>query len=110
MELHNMLEELPLSALVAQAKEMGLDAGMAHSRADLTSAILDGTPLSPNPVKELRRRIQATIATNWNRFEGLMDRGCQECYLAGQTLCSDLKAIQHWMLIKELYYAMEEGK
>jgi len=107
MELLELLEELPLSSLVSQAKDMGHDAGMAHSREELTSAIMDDIHLRPNPITELRRRINVTIAANWDRFEGLMDRRCQECFLAGQNLCSDLKAIQHWMDVKDLYHSLE---
>ena len=97
------MKEIPHSVLVQRLRDRDFDVGMAHSREELEDAVTNGSVPGPNPVTVLRKRIHDTIAENWQKFDGVMDRKCQECYLAGQKSCPDLQAIQHWMAIRKLY-------
>jgi hypothetical protein len=106
------LIRLPITTLVALAKEKGSNASIVHKKEDLIRVIRRGGDLPDNPVSELRERVRLTLNSNWDQYDGLIDKQCQKCYLSGQTLCHDVRAIGDYRLnIEVVFQALsEKGK
>jgi hypothetical protein len=94
----DLIWSLPRTALVGIAKSQGWEASTVHSKDDLVFAILDGVPLPPDPLQEVRRRVHESIRKNWDRLRHYIDPDCEECYRNGQQKCTDLRAIADYLI------------
>lgn len=109
MDEEDVIWSLPRTALVGIAKAQGWKASTVHSKTELTAAILNGEPLPPDPMQEVRKRVHESIRKNWQRLKPYIDPDCEECHRNGQQLCTDLRAAADYLInIKLMTIPQEE--
>lgn len=91
------LSSAPISVLIRAAKKAGGDASLAHTREQLLDFLLDDTPLPPNPIGVIRKRIHSLLEQNYDVIKDTVDPNCAACYRGGQKLCSDVRAVAEYL-------------